>query len=192
MRLAINLLIVAVILALAYLLISNIQEPIEFMGEKNKRERAVIAKLMEVREAQKAYRGVTGKFASDFDTLAYVLRTGRFELIKVIGNPDDPDDPEVTYDTIYVSAIDSVQNLGINLDSLRYVPYGEGAAFDIQADTVTYQSTLVNVVEVGIPRTAFMGPYADARYAMYDNSYDPKKPLKFGNMYAPNLAGNWE
>ena len=90
------------------------------------------------------------------------------------------------------AAIDSINNMGINLDSLRFVPYGSGTTFNIQADTITYQSTLVNVVEVGIPRFKFMGPYADKRYATYDDSYDPNKPLKFGTMNAPNLAGNWE
>jgi hypothetical protein len=114
-------------------------------------------------------------------------------IIKVIGDPDDPNfTGEITYDTSYSSAFDSIQAMNINLDSLRYVPYSSGTEFDIQADTITYQSTTVEVVEVGVRRKYFMGRYADPRFAKYDNGYDPNSYIKFGNMNAPNLAGNWE
>ena len=114
-------------------------------------------------------------------------------IIKVIGDPDDPNfTGEITYDTSYASAYDSIQAMNINLDSIRFVPFGEGATFEIQADTITYQSTMVEVVEVGTRRKTFMGRYADPRYAKYDNTYDPNSFIKFGNMNAPNLAGNWE
>ena len=78
------------------------------------------------------------------------------------------------------------------MDSLRYVPYTDGKAFEIAADTMTYQSTLVNIVEVGTRWKNFMGKYASTNYSKYDNSYDPNRMLKFGDMNAPNLAGNWE
>ncbi|NNE27785.1 MAG: hypothetical protein HKN09_13145 [Saprospiraceae bacterium] len=57
---------------------------------------------------------------------------------------------------------------------------------------MTYQSTLVSVVEVGTRWKEFMGEYGSIRYAKYDNSYDPNRMLKFGDMSAPNLTGNWE
>ena len=80
----------------------------------------------------------------------------------------------------------------INLDSLEFIPFGEGAVFEMQADTLTYQSTLVNVVEVKTTRNKYMGKYADLRFARYDQSYNPNSIIKFGDMTAPNLAGNWE
>ena len=115
-------------------------------------------------------------------------------VINVMGDPDDPnfDISQITYDTSYFPAIDSVNSLGINLDSIMYVPYGEGAIFDMVADTLTYQKTLVQVVEAGVARKAFMGPFADTRFAKYDNSYDPNTRIKFGDLYRPNTAGNWE
>ncbi|MEL6863353.1 MAG: hypothetical protein AAFP19_02990 [Bacteroidota bacterium] len=85
-----------------------------------------------------------------------------------------------------------VEEYGLSLDSLSLIPFGGGKTFDIQADTLTYQKTLVNVVEVGTQKRNFMGPYADARFARYDDSYDPDEIIKFGNMNAPNTAGNWE
>ena len=193
MRLVINLILAAIVVGLVFVLISSIQEPIAFKAEKDKRERAVIDKLMEIRTAQEAFRTIKQGFAPTFDSLSYVLQNDSFMIIKVIGDPDDPNfTGEITYDTSYSSAYDSIVAMDINLDSLRYVPYSSGQEFDIQADTITYQSTTVEVVEVGTRRKYFMGRYADIRLAKYDDGYDPNSYIKFGNMNAPNLAGNWE
>ena len=194
MRLVINLLLIAAIAFLAYLLINSIREPIKFKAEKDRRENAVVDKLLVVRKMQEFYRDVTGgSFAPSFDTLKHVLETGRFMNIKVVGDPDDPNfQGTISYDTSYMSAIDTIRKLGINLDSLRFVPFSDGGEFDVKADTLTYQSTLVNVVEVSAPRSLFMGPFADIRFARYDNSYDPNTIIKFGDLTKPNLSGNWE
>jgi len=194
MKSVINIVLVVLIGVLIWVLISSISEPIRFKAEKNRREQAVIEKLMEIRTAQELYRSITGDFAKNFDTLKQVLTTDSFRIIQVFGDPDDPTNTEaIRYDTIYRSSADSIVFLGMNLDSLRYVPYGApGTMFNIDADTLTYQSTLVQVVEVSVKRKDFMGPYADKKFARYDNSYDPESVLKFGDMGAPNLSGNWE
>jgi hypothetical protein len=194
MKLIISAVLVAVIAFLIYLLVININDPIKFMAEKDRREQVVIAKLKQIRTAQEFYRDITGEFASNFDTLKDVLTTGQFKIISVLGDPDDPnfDRNNLEYDTTYLPAIDSINSLHINLDSLRYVPYGSGVVFDIDADTLTYQSTNVNVVEVGVPRKVFMGKYADPSYSKYDNRYNPNSRLKFGDMSSPNTSGNWE
>lgn len=193
MRLLINAILILLVAGLVLVLVGSIQEPINFKNEKQKRERAVIDKLMTIRNAQELYRSIKEEFAPDFETLKKVLETENFAIIKVIGDPDDPTfTGEITYDTSYAPAIDSVRALGINLDSLHYVPYGNGASFEMKADTITYQSTLVPVLEVGAKRKVFMGKYASSKYAKYDQNYDPEKPVKFGNMTAPNLSGNWE
>ncbi|MFT5763677.1 MAG: hypothetical protein ACI8X3_001102, partial [Saprospiraceae bacterium] len=38
----------------------------------------------------------------------------------------------------------------------------------------------------------FMGQFASIKYARYDANYDPNSFLKFGDLNAPNLTGNWE
>ena len=172
MRIVINLLLLALIAGLAYLLVNSINEPIKFKAQKDKREKAVAEKLKEIRSAQEMYRNIHGEYARDFDALNKGLKEGKFRLIKVIGDPDDPNS-DFSYDTTYLSAIDSVMKLEINLDELGEVPYGEGKTFDIQADTITYQKTLTHVLEVGVRRKDFMGPFADPKYAKYDDRYDP-------------------
>ncbi len=195
MRLFFNIFLVLVAIALAFLLYKSIEEPIAFNNVRTAREDVVTERLVKIRKAQELYRDITGNFAPNFDTLTEVLQTGRFMIVKVIGDPDDPNyTGQITYDTTYLPARDSINSLGLNLEELRYVPFTDKkVTFDIAADTITYQSTPnVAVVEVGTPRKNFMGKYADLRYARYDAKYDPRKAIKFGDLNRPNLSGNWE
>ena len=192
MKLIISLVLALVIGILGYLLYLNIREPIAFEQVKNEREAVVVSKLKEIRTAQEIFRDITGQFAGDFDSLSYVLKTDSITFENIMGDPDDPTNSNFIRTITKTPAIDSIMALGINLDSLRYVPYSDNASFNIQADTMTYQSTLVNVVEVGTRWKVFMGKYGSNKYSKYDNSYSPNKMLKFGDMNAPNITGNWE
>lgn len=193
MRLVVNIVLVLVAIGLAYVLFQSISEPIAFNAERTKRTDAVVNKLRTVKTCQEFYRDITGSFAGDFDTLAHVLRNDSFAIVKVIGDPDDPNfTGEITYDTTFSPAYDTIRALAINLDSLPYVPYGSGATFNVIADTITYQGTNVNVVEVGTKYSTFMGKYASKRFARYDQRYNPNATLKFGDLNSPKLNGNWE
>jgi len=189
MRIVINIVLVLIIAALAYMLVDSIREPIQFQSERDRREEAVETKLDQIRTAQESYRDITGEFAPTFDTLQQVLSTENFAIVSIIGDIDN--DEEITYDTLFVPAADSISKLGIVLDSLPYIPYANGETFDIKADTITYQAILVYVTEVGTSRDKFMGKYADPKYKRYDDTYDPTGRIKFGDMSKPSLAGNW-
>lgn len=196
----VNLVLVAIIAALAFMLINSIREPIQFKEELNKRENAVVERLMAIRQLQDAYRTITGMYANNFDSLFHVLRTDSFMEVAVIGDPDDPNfDGVIRYDTTWILAIDSLRGMGFDpdsLDYLRYVPFADppgSVLFDIAADTIIYQKTPnVPVVLVGARYRDFMGAYKDPKYAKYNNSYDPNDMLKFGDLGAPNTSGNWE
>ncbi len=193
MRTIFNILLVLIIGLLAYLLYANIKEPIAFQAEKQKRKEAVTSKLDIIRKCQEMCRDITGGFANSFDSLQYVLENDSFKFENIIVDPDDPSNTDL-FQTIvtYSMAKDSIDKLGWNLDSLRYIPFTDGQTFNIQADTLTYQKTLVSVVEVGTKWKNFMGDYGDTRFMKYDQSYDPNKTIKFGDMSKPNLGGNWE
>lgn len=194
MKIVINILLVALIALLAYMLYANIKDPIAFQDEKNRRSQVVVERLQDIRTSQELYRDIKGTFASSFDSLAYVLTYDSIPFENIIGDPDDPTNMELVVRTVtYSSAFDSIRAMGINLDSLRFVPFAEpGTEFTLDADTLTYQQSLVSVVEVSTRWKAFMGPYASKRYAKYDSRYDPENRIKFGDMTKPNLTGNWE
>ncbi len=208
MRFAINILLLLLIAGLIYLLFTSISEPIKFQNEYSKRKNAVVSKLMEIREAQQAYRGITGQYAPTFDTLKQVLKEGEFTIVKLFG--DETAGAKIKREEFKVPAIDSIMKikwknavgedqLGFNLDSIEFVPYTDGKTFELVADTITYQQTRnVPVLEAKIPVKEFMGPFADPIYKRYDAGYNPDDPaekqyyLKFGNMSKPTTAGNWE
>ncbi|PSR15193.1 MAG: hypothetical protein DA408_03210 [Bacteroidetes bacterium] len=196
MRLVVNVILLLIAAALAYMLYKGIEEPIAFNNEKLRRKEIVVEKLELIRRAQEMYRDITGSFAPTFDTLTDVLANGQFVRVAVIGDPDDPNfTGTITYDTSYTKAIDSVRTLGMDLSTLRYVPHFPDTKlveFKIGADTIEYQSTSVAVVEVGTTWGSFMGAYADPRFAKYDRNYSPGKMIKFGDLNKPNLSGNWE
>ena len=192
MKIVINLFLILISAALAYLIALNIKEPISFDQALKKREGAVVQQLTKIRTAQEIYKKITGEYAGTFDTLKTVLQTSDIELYKIIGDLDD-EKSEAKIETIFVKALDSLRSLEINVDSLEHVPFGEpGAAYSMMADTLTYQNTLVNVIEVGIPYEKFMGKYRDQRYKKYNRFYNPKATLKFGDLDSPNTAGNWK
>ncbi|HFA48103.1 MAG TPA: hypothetical protein ENJ95_03700 [Bacteroidetes bacterium] len=192
-RVIFNALLFILILVLGYFLFKTIQEPIKFNAVKQKRETEIIEKLLEIRKAEEAYRGITGKFAGSFKELQDTLKYGRFMIIQVNGDPDDPNfTGQITFDTTYIPAIDSVKNMGIDLATIGDVPGTDGLQFDIKSDTASYQMTTVDVVEVGIPYEKFMGEFADPKFKKYDNMYDPKKKIKFGSLSKPILTGSWE
>ena len=194
MKIILNLAIVGIIGFLGYLLYNSINEPIKFRSELSKRENVVIEKLQQIRTAQEIHREIKGEFAGSFDSLAYVLNNDSIPFRQLLADPEDPENPDkFIVNLVYSSARDSINALGINLSDLRYVPYSnKSASFDIQADTTTYQSTLVPVCEVMTRYKEFMGAFADPKYSMYEKGYSPDTKIGFGSMSSPNLEGNWK
>ena len=193
MKYVLNFILILCIIGLTYWLYTSIREPIAFGTEKNKRVNAVVNKLKQIREAQEVYRGINGKYAGDWDSLSIGLRNGEISFVKLEDDPNDPDPEKFIRTETFKPAIDSIRAMGIkSLDSLKYIPFGNGETFNLQADTVTYQQTLVSVVEVSTKYNKFMGPFSDSKYRKYDDNYDPNATIKFGDLNKPSLSGNWE
>lgn len=195
MRKVINLALILITLVLTYWLYTSIKEPIAFHSERDKRKDAVIASLKNIQIAQDVYRMVTGNFANNFDSLSSVLKNREIEIAKLESDPSDPTNQDKFIKTVsYKSAKDSLFSMlgkQINIDSLRFIPYTDGKTFEIDADTLTHQGSLVNVVQVGTKYKEFMGEFANPSYKKYDKFYDPEKMIKFGDMNSPNTNGNW-
>jgi hypothetical protein len=184
---------VLLIAFLGYLVMNSIKEPIAFKDAKDYRTVVVSSKLEKIRTAQEIYRAVTGSFAGDFDQLVSTLRTDSIPFEKITPDPNEPDNEDLWERSVsYSAAIDTIDALGINLDSLSYIPFTYGMKFNMEADTIEYQSTKVNVVQVGTKWKDFMGKYGDIKYSKYDKSYNPEMSFKFGDMSSPSLSGNWE
>ena len=158
MRYVVNIVLVLLIALLAYMLYSSIKEPIAFGEAKDYRKSKVVNKLETIRKAQEIYRNIKGEFASSFEDLKHTLTTDSIPFEKIIGDPDDPTNADKFERFLTFSpAIDTIRALGIDLDSLKFIPFSGGKSFEIAADTIEYQKTMVSVVEVGTKWKNFYG-----------------------------------
>jgi len=211
MRRVIQILFVLIIIVLGYLIVESIMEPIRFNQEVDTRERATIDRLIDIREAQKAYKDVYKKYTSSFDTLIAFVDTGSFTLIKAEGDiPEDwldelgfekarekaLNEGVISREPIEVPVLDSLFNPGFVTDSLRYVPFTEGITFTMASGSLLTSSNLtVQVVETfcmfddllnGMDRQLVVN-YKDERMKIVGF-----EGVKFGSMEEGTLTGNWE
>lgn len=142
--------------------------PINFDNAKKTREKAIIARLIDIRKAQQEYRTVhNGAYTANFDSLITFVKTAKLPFIMKVGSlTDDQLNNGMTEkkamdlinkakktgnwsevekeglqnfrrDTMWVAVMDTIFAKGFNPDSLAYVPYGNGAKFEmaIRQDT---------------------------------------------------------
>ncbi len=157
-----------------YLIFKGIYDPIQFNKEKKYRYSFVIQKLKDIRTAQIAYKSVNGAYTGSFDSLVEFLKNGNFSVIKQIGNVEDSA-AVIIRDTILIPVKDSLFAKNYPIDSLPYVPFGEGAKFKLSAGEIEKGKVKVKVFE-----------------AVDTAPFDPKQVLQVGSMTEPSNAGNWE
>ena len=211
MRKVIQILFVLIIIVLGYLIVESIMEPIRFNQDVAQRENATKDRLIDIREAQKAYKDIHKKFTSSFDTLIAFLDTGSFEVVKAIGEIPEEwledmgfekarvkalKEGIISRETTKVPVIDSLYGVGYSIDTLSYVPYTEDVLFKMEAGEILTTSNLtVQVVEVsvlydyllnGMDRQLIVN-YKDERMKMVGF-----EGVKFGSLEEGTLTGNWE
>jgi hypothetical protein len=211
MRRIIQVLFVLIIVVLGYLIVESIMEPIRFNQEVDVRESATIKRLVEIREAQKAYKDIYKQYTGSFDTLISFLDTTSFQVVKAIG--DIPEewldqmgfekarlkalaDGIISRDITMVPVLDSLFGKGFNSDSLRYVPFTEDVVFTMESGEILTSSNLtVQVVEVSVLYDYLLNGmdgqlivnYKDERMKIVGFA-----GVKFGSMEEGTLSGNWE
>ena len=82
MKKVLNLLLVVTIAGLAYISYRSIMGPIEFDEERDFREKAIIARLIDIRTAQVEYRNIKKNgYADNFDSLINFVKTEKMPLV---------------------------------------------------------------------------------------------------------------
>ncbi len=211
MRRVIQILFVLIIIVLGYLIVESIMEPIRFNQEVETRERATIDRLIDIRDAQKAYKDVYKKYTASFDTLIAFVDTGSFTVVKADGDIPEEWLDELGFEkarekalkegvisrvNMHVPVLDSLFNPGFATDSLRYVPFTEGVTFEMDAGELLTSSNLtVQVVETFCLYDDLLNEmdrqlvvnYKDERMKIVGF-----EGVKFGSMVEGTLTGNWE
>ena len=228
MKTVINSVLVICALALVYICYGSIMGPINFDKQKDIREKAIIARLIDIRKAQQEYRSVhEGAYTASFDTLIHFVKTAKLPFIMKMGTlTDDQLNNGMTEqkamdiinkakktnnwtevekaglqnfrrDTMWVAVMDTIFEKGFNPDSLQFVPYGNGAKFEMAVRKDTTQS--------GAPLNLFLAQVAydvylsDLNRQELINLKDVQEKLgkycglRVGDIEQPNNnAGNWE
>lgn len=211
MRTVIQIVLVIAIIVLGYFVYDSIMTPIRFNKAKNERERQTIARMLDIKDAQRAYKDIKLKYTASFDTLLAFLENDSFNVVKAIGNfetlIDSFKDIElareyalqkgiIKREITKVSVKDSILGPEYPIDSLRYVPFTHGLEFKMEAgEFITSSKLTVKVLEVsvlyedllkGLDQQLIVN-YIDER--MKITNYPG---LKFGSMTEGTLTGNWE
>ncbi len=172
MRIASKILLVLTSIMLAYMCYRSILNPIEFEKEKSVRDKAVIARLVDIRKAQIAYKESKGVYTNSFDTLLNFVRNDKIMRISKKGeltdqqlekgmteeialNLTEEEAPKYGIedyyafkenfrrDTSYISVLESVFGVGYNVDSMSYVPFTGGKKFEMETGENTTKSGIV-------------------------------------------------
>jgi hypothetical protein len=186
-------------------------EPIDFNREVEVREQATIDRLVNIREAQKAYKDIYKRYTGSFDTLIAFLDTGSFSVIRAIGTIPEEwleelgldrareralNEGVISREVTKVPVMDSLFGTGYPIDSLRYVPYTDDVEFTMESGEILTSSNLVvQVVEVSVLYDDLLNGmdqqlvvnYKDERMKIV--GFDG---VKFGSLEEGTLTGNWE
>jgi hypothetical protein len=228
MKKVLNLLLLVTIAGLAYICYRSIMGPIEFGDERELREKAIIARLIDIRTAQVEYRNINKNgYADNFDTLIAFVKTAKMPIILEEGTLNDEqlergmtekkaiaiiekakktnNWKEVEKeglmnfrrDTSWIALVDTLYPKGYQIDSLAFVPFGNGVKFEI--------ATSVDTTKAGAPQYLFE---ARTPYEVYLKGVNDQEMnnlisnmkqmgrycgLKVGDVEMPNNnAGNWE
>ena len=200
-----------IIIILGYLIVESIMEPIRFNQEVERREQATINRLVDIREAQKAYKDIYRRYTSSFDTLIAFLDTGTFSVVRAIGTVPEEWLEELGRDRARERALnegiivrevtkvpvqDSLFRPGYPIDSLRYVPFTEGVEFTMRSSQILTSSNLnVQVVEVSVlydDLLAGMDKQLVVNYKDERMKIVGFEGVKFGSLEEGTLTGNWE
>jgi F0F1-type ATP synthase assembly protein I len=192
---------------LGYQTFMSIYEPIQFNKEKNKRYKAVIENLIDIRDAQLAHQQVTGQFAPNFDNLEKFLDTAKFtitqrrdttvidvELTKRYGGVETLKD-SIIIDTLgFVSVKDSLFKNSDRYKTMMNVPNTD-AQYEMQAGILEDNDLKIPVFEASVKKNVILFDQNKDLIAQENQviSVDGVNgdALRVGSMSEVKTNGNW-
>ncbi len=224
MKKTINVILGLCAVVLLYLCYESIMQPIHFNEEKDVRETAVKARLLQIKKAEEYYRQQhQGDFCDTIDLLVDFVKTARIPNVNKVGDlSDEQMEKGLTEtkaaaivnsgdaaaiaanglqnfrrDTTWTSMAEDVVGIGGNVDSLKYIPYGEGAKFELEKTIHVGRSGVTqNVMECRASYAAYLKGLNDREIFNLTDAAEKQgryPGLKIGDLLTPNNnAGNWE
>ncbi len=211
MKVALKFLLAVAVVLLTYMCYESIMTPIRFDDEKEKRDDAIIARLVDIRKAQIEYKNVKGVHAKTFDELANFLNTEKLPFLIKEGTLTDEQLEQgmteqeavkkglIRRDTVWVLAKDTILGKDYNVADMRYVPNVPGEKIEFNMDTATLTSGSGYEIKVFVCQVPFAEYLHDMdaqlTYNLIDKAEKQNKypGLRVGSLEEiNNNAGNWE
>ena len=202
MKRIIQLILLIPIAVLVYFLVDIIMTPINFNKEYDKRKASVVNRLRDIRTMQVAFKSTYGHYTSSFDSLIDFYKNGNIKVVRQIGSMDDSlavAQGLVKRDTIFIPVKDTVlkSKQGFDIDQLPYVPYTDGAQFELKSRIhLTISKIEVPLFQASVLNKVFLAGLDQQEIVNLDDKLekmDKFKGLKVGDVEQPNNnAGNWE
>ena len=89
MKKVLQLILAIVIVALVYVVYRQVATPIEFEGDKGRREALVIERIKDIRAAQRAFKSKYQHFTGDFDSLINFVLNDSLVMERKLVDEDD-------------------------------------------------------------------------------------------------------
>jgi hypothetical protein len=187
-----------IIVVLAYLIYESIMRPVRFNAATSNREAQVIARLTDLRTSQQFFKREHNRYTGNFDTLIDFLKKGKIPEVRMIPDPTDTTFTKTIRDTLgYVNVADSlfVKRQNFTIDSIKYIPYGNGQEFEMAAGEVDRGGIKVSVYEIKAPYAIFLkglDRQLVTNLIKSKEDIDKYPGMKLGSMEEPSTDGNWE
>lgn len=247
MKKIVNIVLTLCVVGLVYICVGSIMGSINFGKVREAREKQIIARLIDIRTAQVAFRDLhQGQYTDNFDELIEFVKNDSLPFVKKVGELSDKQledglteskavklinearyakKPAIakrkwqeaekaglvklnkkgeveeylfSRDTIWVLALDTLYPKGFNADSLRYVPFGNGAEFELRTgcDSSSKSGNKLYLFEAKTPYRAYLdGVNKDELNNLIDFQEELGRypGLQVGDAeVGNNNAGNWE
>jgi lipopolysaccharide export LptBFGC system permease protein LptF len=209
MKLVLRTLLVVAIVALIYMCVQSILVPLDFEKQNKIREKAIVERLINIRDAQIGYKNANGIYAANFEDLQKFLNEVKIPFLIKEGELTDEQLKEgmteqeavkkgiIKRDTNWVLAKDTLLGRNYDVASIGKVPGFEDHTFRL--DTATLSSTsgyTVPVFECGVLFDVYLGDL-DKQLLFNLKDKDAKLNRYLGRRVGSiteinNNAGNWE
>lgn len=212
MKVTLKIILVAAVFLLIYMCVKSITGPIDFNKEKEVRDAAIIARLIDIRKAQIEYKNVYKTHAASFNDLEKFLSEDKLPFVRKEGVLTDEQLEKgmteqeavkkglIRRDTIWVLAKDTILGKDYDVANMRYVPAVPGDdRLEFSMDTATLMSSSgyeVKVFESGVKFIDYLrGMDPQLRYNLIEKAEIQERypGLRVGSLEEiNNNAGNWE
>jgi hypothetical protein len=196
--LAINVALSIVAVFLVFKIYRLIMEPIEFEKMRDKRFEVVKESLINIREAQLAYRAEFGQFCSDVDVLTAFVDTGSVTIIERKDTSfmayNQTYQKDMMKDSVIVRTIGTVtvkkNKFGEDFDinSILYIPFSDNEKFEVGAGIIERNTVKVPVFQASAPDASVLTGIEE-RFVPY---IDKNHSLVVGSLTEPTISGNWQ